>query len=219
MINITKKQKIILIVFYFSSFVILVSLMFFFLLKFEKKIKKSSETLELFKKEYVGKDYKERLEFKSEKITSGAKIQGDFLKILNSSNAVRRVGIDVSTPAREAIFKFLLTTLRELGYTLIIFNQDSLNEKFLESGQRSQIEDCGRFSYYILHNNKEIDIYFLITDSNGLCPKINLMKPVVMAISEIKGSNDWWKSGVGEVLKEFGGVYLADDAPLVFFAP
>lgn len=142
------------------------------------------------------------------------------IKINNSPKAIKSIQLDVSTPLKKQIVGILEKTLGEMGYLLLISNQEKItNELTLPDSAAaagSFSSGCTKYGFRWDATKGVIEVFFFIDKPEEVCSADKFMVPVINAIGQAKGQIfEWWKNGLEEVSKKQGREILITDFPLI----
>lgn len=131
------------------------------------------------------------------------------IKVINSPQAAKKIKLDTSTPFRRELTGLLESTLKEMGYSLTVYNQEAITPEFTlpdstaPSGSFSS--GCTKYGFRWDATKGIIEVFFFIDKPQETCTPDKFTVPIINAIGQAKGQVfEWWKNGLERISKEQG---------------
>lgn len=149
----------------------------------------------------------------------GSNQEAGKISILNSPQALKQIKIDSTTPFRKGLAEVIETTLKEMGYSLTIYNRDNLTDEFTlpdsQAPTGSFSSGCNKYGFKWDAAKGIIEVFFFIDQPQEDCSADKFMVPVINAIGQAKGQIfEWWKNGLEKISGEQGRKAELSDFPI-----
>jgi hypothetical protein len=131
------------------------------------------------------------------------------IKVINSPQVVRKIKLDTTTPFKRELTQLLKSTLKEMGYSLTIYNQEAITPELIlpdsTAPAGSFSSGCTKYGFRWDATKGMIEVFFFIDQPQETCTPDKFTAPIINAVGQAKGQVfEWWKNGLEKVSKEQG---------------